>query len=184
MPADLWLAVGFLGVVVAAALLVCGVWKIDVRLLAAGAVLAGLVWFGIACTNTVKWTSHEFVTLRLRPVDASSREMIEAAVVEAVEVSDAGRSAACRLPTRLHARAGKTTGVLEVSLVVELEVEGALVEQYYEPGARARVADQDLEISAPSYRPWRGTLRQLLPEGWPATPPAEVPITVELQPLR
>jgi hypothetical protein len=182
MPADLWLAVGFIAFVVAASLVVYGVWKIDVRPLAAGAVLAGLVWLGVACTSSTEWVSRELVTLRLRPVDAETRVLIADAVVQAVEVSDAQGSAACRLPVRLDARSDDDAA-LAVSLVVELTVRGSLVEQYKEPAAHSRVADQNLEITAPGYRPWRGTLAQLLPDGWP-TGAAEAPVTIELQPLR
>ncbi|HEV3344367.1 MAG TPA: hypothetical protein VG125_28585 [Pirellulales bacterium] len=181
MSADFWLAVELLGFVLAASLLVWGVWKVDVRPLAAGAALAGLVWLTLACTGTAEWISYELVSLRLRPVDAESHELIADAVVETVEPSDGERSTASRLPATVEVRSDGGT-FLAVSLMVELQVKGSLVEQYYEPGAHSRVADQELQILAPGYRPWRGTLTQLLPDGWPTTP-AEAPIVVELEPL-
>src|SRR5579885_1839158 len=104
MSADFWAVVGFLGFVVAASLLAFGVWKLDVRLVAAGAVAACSVWLGFAFTNAAaKWAWAEFVTLRLRPVDDLGGEMIAGAVVEAIETSDARSSKTCRLPVRFEA---------------------------------------------------------------------------------
>jgi hypothetical protein len=182
MPADFWAVVVFLGVVVAASLLVCGVWKLDVRLLAGGAVLAGALWLGLGCTNPDEWLSHEVVTLRLRPVDAVSGEMVADAVVNAGEPPGRERSAAGRLPARPDARPDGSAAALAVSLVVELRVKGSLVEQYQQPAACSEATDQLLEITAPGYRPWRGRLARLLPEGWPIARPAEAPILIELRP--
>ncbi|HWB11084.1 MAG TPA: hypothetical protein VG826_17785 [Pirellulales bacterium] len=182
MSADLWAVVEFVGFVGAASLFACGVWKLDMRLLAAGALLAGLVWFGLGCTNTDEWTSHEVVTLRLRPVDATSGEMVADAVIKSVDRSQPGTWASFRLPAGRDAPPDGSAAFLAVSLVVELRVQGSLVEQYHEPAICTEVTDEVLQITAPGYRPWRGTLLQLLPKGWPIASLDNSPIVIELKP--
>jgi hypothetical protein len=181
MPADFWAVVEFLGFVVAAALFVFGVWKLDVRLLAAGAVLAGIAWLGIALTTADEWSRPELITLRLRPMDAFSGEVVADAVVHAIERSDTGSSATCRLPVRLQEPSDQSGPDMAVSLVVELQIRGSLVEQHNDPMAHARIVDEALEITAPGYRPWRGTVTELLPSGRPRVQ-MERPIAIELQP--
>ena len=180
MPADFWAVVEFLGFVVAASLLVFGAWKLDMRLLAAGAALAGVAWLGIAFTTSDEWTTPELVTLRLLPIDALRREVVAGAVVDATEMSDTGSSATCRLPVRPEEPSGRNGPVLAVSLVVERQIEGSLVEQHNDPLAHTRVVDQTLEITAPGYRPWRGTLAELLPGGRPTE--VESPIAIVMEP--
>lgn len=180
MPSDLWLVFGFLGFAVAASLVAFGVWKLDMRLLAAGAVIAGFSWLSVAFTTPDEWASRQFVTLRLRPVDAIRREMISSAVVNGIEPTEAG-PATCRLPVRLEAGPDENVQALAVSLVVEMRLHGSLLEQYREPAAHTHVIEQILEVRAPGYRPWRGTLTKLLPRGWPIETAAS-PTLIEMQP--
>jgi hypothetical protein len=180
MPADFWAVAEFLGFVVAAALFVFGVWKLDVRLLAAGATVAGIAWLGIAFTTAGEWRRPDLITLHLRPVDAIRRELVADAVVHGIERSDTGPSARYRLPIRLEEPSDQNAPDLAVSLVVELQIKGTLVEQYNNPIAYIQIVDEALEITAPGYRPWRGSVTELLPSGWPRRKP-EGPIAIELQ---
>jgi hypothetical protein len=182
MPANLSLAVEFLGFVVAVSLVVFGVWKLDVRFLAAGVMLAGLVWVWVACSSADESIRHELLMLHLRPVDATTGETVAGAVVEAIESPESAPRQIYRLPaTTGRSSEEKAPTDLAVLLVVELHLTGSLVEQRRQPQAHIEAVEQRLQITAPRYRPWNGTLTELLPSGWPTTPLSDMPITVELR---
>ena len=181
MSAEVSLAAEFLGFVVALSLAGVGIWKLDLRLFAGGAAAGGLLWLAIACTSPVEWSSHEMVTLYLRPVDGETGESIAGVVAEQIETLKDGSEQTYRLPTRnLPANRDDFTDAVAVVVAIKINVAGSLLEQRHQPLDHFQTADLMLQISAPRYRPWRGHLRELLPSDWLTRPSDETPVRVTL----
>jgi hypothetical protein len=179
---DPWLAAESIGILVAAGLLVYGVAKLNVRFVVAAGGLAALTWLVAAWTNEDKtiYERIDYVTLRLRPVDAASDESVRGVTVQVAGPTDAGRSAVYRLPTSVERSAdAAAAGVIRVSLFVKRRTSGSLIDRYRHPEATSEIEDQNLEIVAPGYRPWHGSLKQLLADDRSSTTPRS-PLVIEM----
>lgn len=181
MSAEVSLAAEFLGFVVALSLAALGIWKLDLRLFAGGAAAGGLVWLAVACTSPVEWSSHELITLYLRPVDSETGKLIAGAVVEQIETLDDGSEQTYRLPTRnLPVTNDDASSAVAVLIAVKVNVAGSLREQHRQPVDHIETVDQILQISAPRYRSWRGSLKELLPHDWLTRPLDETVVRITL----
>lgn len=163
MSADITLICELAAFAIAAVLAVYAILKLDVRPLLAGGVLAASAWVLAGCVTEAQQPFERLtvLTLRLRPVDVVTGERVSGVTVDVIAPDDSGKAVRWRLPATPE---GADNVVLTVSLFIQQEIRGSLWEQYWHPAACTRVGDQQIEIRAPGYQPWRGTLKQLLPE--------------------
>lgn len=161
MPDALTLSLELAAIALAAALVARAIFTLESRPLLAGGALAVMAWMiaGWMGQTPKPYERLQAVSLRLRPVDAATGDMIGSASVAAFAPNAAGEHAAWRLPTSIDA-ADKS--VMNVSVFFQQEVGGSAWEQFWRAAQCIRAVDQQLEISAPGYRPWRGGLNELL----------------------
>lgn len=148
----------------AATLVVYAIVKLDERPMLAGAALAALAWLMAGCLSQPPepYQRLGLITLRLQPLDAVTDESVSGAIVAVIAPGETGELVAWRLPVKPDA---VDRGILTVPLFVQREIHGSPWEQFRRSAECVRTADQQIEISAPGYRPWRGSLTELLPEG-------------------
>ncbi|HVX15164.1 MAG TPA: hypothetical protein VHC22_28485 [Pirellulales bacterium] len=174
MP-DLWLAVESLGIVAAIALLAYGVMKTKVRFVVAGGTLAALMWLAAGLSNETEFEHLDYVTFPLRAVDAATAKAVGDVTVQVV---DAGTR--YRLPaTAARSPAGSATDVLTVSVFVKRKVSGSFLDRRRSPETTNELEDQDIEITAPGYATWRGSLRQMLADT-PRDADPRPPLVIEM----
>jgi hypothetical protein len=180
---DFLSAVAFAGFVVAIALVVIGIWKLDMRLVMAGGFFAGAVWLAIGWTTPLpaRWPQDHLVTLRLRPVDAATGEFLAGTDCEQIETRSSPPRT-YRLPHKSDDDSREDAAkVIAVSMVIELNLTDSLREQLQQPEAHVEIVNESLQVTAPGYRPWHGDLKDLLPPSWTASAPTDEPITIELE---
>ncbi len=175
MP-DLWLAVESFGILAAIALLAYGVAKIKARFVVAGGILAALMWLAAGLSNETQYEQLDYVTLPVRAVDAATSQAVHEV---AVHVVDAGTR--YRLPaTAARSSDGTATDVLTVSVFVKRKVSGSLLDRRRSPETTSELEDQDIELTAPDYVTWRGSLRQMLADT-PRDAVPQAPLVIEMR---
>jgi hypothetical protein len=183
MPADLWFTLEFIGIVVAVAILVYGIAKFDVRPIVAAGMLAGTAWMVAAWSNSLEgpYERLTLLTLRVRIIDARTGKPIHGATVNVVGEDASGSPKSYPVPTAVDRVAdGPNSELVRLSLIAEQRIGGSLVDRCCRPETDVELVDQRLEIVAAGYRPWRGSLMELLPEGWPSTA-EEHAVVVEME---
>lgn len=173
------LAVAFLLLLVAGAVVVVGIARVNVWLVAAGAAAAVTIWLACGWLNENAEPFLRVVTLRVRAVDAASGAAVPSLVVSTVAKDDRSEATVYRLPSSVDRSSGNGPIVL-VSMIAEGELNGSLVDRLRNPAAHAKLVDQPLEFAAPGYKPQHRQLSQLLPDGWPHVRRPAASITIEL----
>lgn len=169
MPDLLILGLELAAYTVAAGLAAYAIVKLEVRPLLMGGVLAAAAWMIAGCVSRPQepYQRQVLVMLRLRPVERASGEGVPGVNVAAIAPDDAGEDVFWRLPVTVDA-ADKS--VVRVAVIVEEEISGSPWEQFWRAAQCVRVLDQQLVITAAGYRPWRGRLTELLPQGVEPSP--------------
>jgi hypothetical protein len=184
MPIDPWLAIESVGFLIALALVVYGVAKLDIRLMATGGVVAGTVWLLAAWSSYYEKAESErrdCKTLHIRVVDQATSTAVRGARIQVVALDDTGQEIHYRLPaTTGNAADGTPSDTITVSLFVNYQVRGSLIDQFRHADSCLVLDDQMIEVVAPSYSPWRGSLKQLLSDDRQSAA-AETPIVIEMR---
>lgn len=171
MSDGFWLIVELFGLLAAAALAAYSIIKLNPRAMMAAGTVGFCTWLlaGILSETEDPFERLGLLTLRVRVVDAETDEAVRGATIYVVATSESSGTTTYRLPASAVAADDEDPEVLTVSLFAQRRLSGSLYEQLRNPSATSQVVDQQLEIVAPGYQRWRGTLHQLLPDGWPTS---------------